>query len=86
MLQDTNYKGFKQAGKIYGDIPSDVIKRWEKRGIAQIEETVNFSEMSAKELFDLCKEQDIKLSKEMINGHTEEEKHEYLVSMLSNKE
>jgi len=35
MLKSTNYKGLKEEGRIYGDIPGDVAKRWAHWGIAE---------------------------------------------------
>lgn len=50
------------------------------------EETIaikNLDSLSVKELFNLCKEEEIKLDKEQINGKTAAEKKEYMISKLN---
>lgn len=89
MLKTTNYNGLREAGKSYGDIPSDVAKRWLAIGIAKADiaepETpeIDYNLMSAKELFEVCKEKGIELEKEQINGKKEAEKKAYLLTKLS---
>jgi len=67
------------------DVSEEVAVRWETNGIAEIvEETeeVAIEDMSAKELFALCKARKIELEKTEVNGKSEAEKKAYLLSML----
>lgn len=48
-------------------------------------EEVDINSLSNKELFNLCKEKEIELDKNEINGKSAKEKKEYLLSVLSGK-
>ena len=86
MLKSTYFNGHKATDMIY-DIQDDVAKRWSSKGIAEIIEVESpievEKEVTAKDLFHQCKALKITLDKEMINGKTEAEKIEYLLSMLN---
>lgn len=70
------------AAKVEEDEPGQ-INETESEPVFEPE---SIEDMTTKELFALCKEQNLELEKKMINGKTDKEKKEYLLSVLSQAE
>lgn len=88
MLVNTAYQGPRKEGDII-PVPEDFARRWVKNGIAEfagaqeveqaeVEEAVDYSSMTAKELYELCKSQGIEVEAKKSK--------EYYIEKLGNTE
>jgi hypothetical protein len=71
-----------EAGEEIGEEDDDEIDKAANEGKKIVVEGYDYTKMDNKALFALCKERNIVLQKEMVNGKTPEEKQAYLISKL----